>query len=222
MSSTSATSVDHVALGIARMPSQWATSANMLAMLRVYLARYNVLEGVFQDLLLKRSIDTANADDPTGTVGDQLDQLGAKVGQPRNGLTNADYRRYIRARIATNNSNGRIEDFIAIAMLIAGDPAAYVQVMPRTNSSVEVGVWGTPVNNSLANILIEFLRQAVDAGGRVLLLSSPTGGSPGNPGGSFMFGFGSGFGTSFDAAQPTLVAYGTTGVNGGHLADVRE
>lgn len=208
--------IDHVAAGLNRLPQQWRTSPNMIALLSVFLARYNDLEQAYQDLLLLRNIDTANADDPNGTVGAALDRLGRIAGQLRNGLTNTVYRRYIKARIKTNNSNGRFEDLITIAFLIVNDPAAIIRVTNTTNTTVIVEVTGAAVDNATADVAIGFLKVAVDGGVRLLLETHPV-----EPA-TFRFGVGAGFGTSGDAGQPTLTAYGTTGVTGGRMADIRE
>ncbi len=95
--STALARIGHLAAGLNRLPEQWRDKPHMIALLSVFLSRYDAIEAAFQDLLLLRSIDTANTDDPTGIVGAQLDLIGRKVGQPRNGLTNADFRRFIRA-----------------------------------------------------------------------------------------------------------------------------
>lgn len=208
--------VDHVALGLARLPFQWRDSANMIALFTIFLARYNILEQVCQRLLLLRSIDTANVDDPFGIIGAQLDQIGAKVGQIRNGLSNTDYRRYIRARIATNNSDGLRENLINIAVLIINDPAVYVQVTELYPAAVDVRILNIVTGDSLATVLVDFLRLAVKGGVRHTVTSTPA-----VPAASFMFGSGPGFGTSADAAQPTLHPYDPTGT-GGLMSDVRE
>lgn len=212
--------INHVAAGLARLPQQWRNSPHMIAMLAIFLARYNGLEAAYQDLLLLRSIDTANADDPDGFVGAQLDKIGAKVGQRRNGLSNDDYRRYCRAKIRANNSNGLIEDLIAIAVLVINDPVLYVQVIPQTVKAVQVTIFNIVVDDNLATILINFLRLAVAGGERLLMITTPDvraltftfNGIAGNQG----------FGTTADGNQPTLVPYGPTGASGGTLSDIRE
>lgn len=216
-SATNLAQIDHVALGMARLPWQWRGSTHMLALFAIFLARYNVLEQVCQRLLLLRSIDTANIDDPYGTTGAQLDQIGAKVGQERNGLNNQDYRRYIRARIATNNSDGLRENLINIAVLIINDPDAYIKVTELYPAGVDISIQNIATDDVLAGILINFLRGAAKAGVRLTLTSTPV-----LPGDTFTFGSGPGFGTSSDPEQPTITPYGTTGATGAKLADVRE
>lgn len=52
-----------------------------------------------------------------GAFGDLLTKLGAIVGEPRLGRTDADYRAGIRLKIRVNLSSGRATDIIAVAQL---------------------------------------------------------------------------------------------------------
>lgn len=216
--------IDHVAAGIARLPWRWRDKPHMIAMLTIFLKRYNDLEQAYQDLLLLRSLQTANADIPDSTTGAQLDRLGALVGQRRNGLINADYRRYISARIAANNSNGRIEDLIRVASLILNDTAAIVVVSTEAIATAVIEIAGVPIDDSLANILVEFLRVAVADGPSFLQITHPT-----DPGHTFTMGdalspgsdVDTGFGDATEVGQPALAPYHTAGVTGGQLSDGR-
>ncbi len=67
--------IDHKKLAISRLASQFTESTNLIAYIRALLVEADTLESVFQDILNKRFIDTAE--------GIQLDILGAIVGQPR-------------------------------------------------------------------------------------------------------------------------------------------
>src|SRR5690349_3946784 len=92
---------------------------NTEKLLAILATPFQSLENTLQDLLTKRSIDTAE--------GAQLDVIGKLVGQPRNGLDDDTYRRYCRARIATNRSNGTNENLITITDLIVYDDNAHYQ-----------------------------------------------------------------------------------------------
>ena len=127
----------------------------------------NDIENAFQQLLLQRTIDAA--------VGAQLDQLGKLVGQPRGGLTDDDYRRYIRARIATNTSSGKTEQLINIAVLIVNDITVNVQVVGWTIATVVVTLAANAVTTSVAQITYSFLVQAKEAGVRLILIYSIVG-----------------------------------------------
>ncbi len=122
------------------------------------------VENSLQDLLLNRSVSTA--------VGYQLDILGKIVGQVRQGLDDDTYRRYIRARITTNRSDGVIEDLITISDLVVFVDSATYQVDNQGAAAVVLRILGIATSEDLANVVIDFLNDAVSAGVRVILESS--------------------------------------------------
>ena len=61
-------------------------------------------------------------------TGEWLDRFGAIVGELRGGLADAQYRRFIQARIQINRSQGEHERLIRIAQLMTG--ASFIQVTP--------------------------------------------------------------------------------------------
>lgn len=67
--------INHKELAESRLATQFRDSTNLIAYIKALLVEANTLEQVFQDLLDKRWIDTAE--------GAQLDIIGAIVGQPR-------------------------------------------------------------------------------------------------------------------------------------------
>lgn len=58
-------------------------------------------------------------------TGDQLDKLGAVVGESRGARSDTDYRTAIRLRIRANRSKGRAEDLIDVARLAAVNSVPY-------------------------------------------------------------------------------------------------
>lgn len=122
---------------------------------------FQSLENMLQDLLTLRSIDTA--------TGAQLDVIGKIVGQARNGLNDDDYRRYCRARIATNKSDGTIQNVINITELIVYDDAGYYQIANQAYATVVVRIENIGITEALADILITFLKETVSAGVHVIL-----------------------------------------------------
>lgn len=51
-------------------------------------------------------------------IGDQLDKWGARVGEPREGLNDRNYRRFVNARILVNHSRGRWDEMIVLWRLL--------------------------------------------------------------------------------------------------------
>lgn len=100
---------DHEGEAEARLPFQFKDKPKFLALLSVLTTPFQSLEDALWSLFVV-TIDDA--------VGDALDKIGKIVGQPRTSLVDDTYRRYIKARIATNRSKGTIHDLIVIARLI--------------------------------------------------------------------------------------------------------
>lgn len=122
---------------------------------------FQSIELMLQQLLTERSIDTA--------VGAQLDIIGKIVGQPRNGLDDDTYRRYCRARIATNKSNGIVENLITVTDLIVYDDDGYYEIDTQGIATVVVKIQNITLTEELADVLISFLKDAVSGGVRVIL-----------------------------------------------------
>ena len=122
------------------------------------------LENALQQLLLQRTVDNA--------VGAQLDIIGRLVGQIRQGQDDDTYRRYIRARIATDNSTGKTEEFIAITQLILNDLTALINVETQNIATAVETISGIAVTTALAQIVHDFLMQAKAAGVKLYVVYS--------------------------------------------------
>lgn len=88
--------------------------------------------------------------------GIQIDKIGDRVGQKRNGMSDSDYKLAIRARVLTNRSTGSFSDLKRIALIFtdtfkveAGGGVAFV----------DVGI----MSDSRAALLFSFLNKAVAA-----------------------------------------------------------
>lgn len=119
------------------------------------------LENTWMALLTERRIDNA--------VGAQLDLLGKMVGQKREGRDDDIYRRFIRARIATNNSDGLVEDEIKVTKLVLDDESVYVHVRPVGTATIAVTLEDGVIDYAIAEIVYEFAQAAAGAGVRVLV-----------------------------------------------------
>lgn len=166
--------IDHVRTGLSRLCLQFRSSnpmeepeqrTNMEKLLACLLAPFDDLELALQQVLQLRSIYTAR--------GIYQDQIGKLVGQPRNGLGDDDYRRFLFARIKTNRSNGRRATLIQIAKLLLNDSAAHVVIENAGSANAVIRIDGGVVSNALAAILLDFLQTAAPAGVRVIFESSP-------------------------------------------------
>lgn len=155
---------DQVATALSRLPQQFRSSAqpNIEAFMRILAAPLQDVQRAALDVLLLRTIDTA--------VGAQLDWLGRVVGQPRDGVVDDElYRRYLRARIATNRSKGRFVDLIKIARLVVDEDSLRVVALNEGTATVRVRLADIAVASDVAAVLILFLREAKTAGVRLVL-----------------------------------------------------
>lgn len=158
--------VDHITQSLARLPEVLKGKTNVTAILTALIRPFQDLEDVFQDLLLLRGVLTA--------TGQALTNIGNLVGEPRNGNTDDDYRRHIRARIFTNRSSGTISELIRIARLVIYDTDAHIHLEKQQVGVVVLQIHphsGAGLSATMADIAINFLREAVSADGRIILES---------------------------------------------------
>jgi hypothetical protein len=123
------------------------------------------LEDAIYQLLTERQLNTA--------IGEQLEGIGEIVGQPRNGLSDDDYRRTLKARVSANNSEGRIEDLIKVTRGIVNDASLSINPEQQFPASVLVRVEGGLIAGATADLAIEFLRDTRSGGVQIQLHYTP-------------------------------------------------
>lgn len=161
------TAIDtHVDDALARFQQTLKDQPNLASFLTAVVAPVQDIEDALQQLLTERTVDTA--------VGDQLTDIGAIVGEPRSGLSDADYRPRVRARIMANRSRGIVEDLIRIARLVIDDDALTVKVQTWGIAAYDMTLGGVTVTGTLADALLAFLQDASGAGVRPILNYSPS------------------------------------------------
>ena len=173
---------DHVAAALGRLLEQFKNKPNIAALLSALAAPSQPIENALWQLLTQRALSTG--------IGAQLDAIGALVGQPRNGLVDADYARYIGARIAVNDSDGRVEDLITISRGVLNNAAAVIRVQPEGTATVIVRIHAIAVTLALGTILSGLLDAGVAGGVRLLLEASAS-----VPANTFTFDSGPGWDT---------------------------
>lgn len=181
---------DHATRAVERLGQQYR-KPKFEAFLRALIGPLQTVENTAWDVLTLRNVDTA--------IGVQLDTLGEIVGQPRNGMVDADYRRAIRARIAVNNSNGTIHDVITAAKLVIDNVLVKVVIIPQYPAALTVVASGAAVTTGVADIVIDFLRETVSAGVRILFEYSTVA-----PSAAFCFAGGPGLGFNEGAFASVL------------------
>lgn len=152
--------MDHVALARDRLCQQWRDKPNIVALLTLFAKRWNDVETAFWELLTLTDVYSA--------FGSTLDQIGKLVGQPRNGLLDDTYRRYILARILTNKSDGVLEDLIAIAYQIINDATVHIVTSQEGAATLRMATLNIAITDAIAAIVFDFLSQAVSGGVRIV------------------------------------------------------
>lgn len=154
----------HSDQAVDRLHGKHKGKANIESFLRILIDPIQDIETVLIQLDTERLIGTA--------IGEQLNVLGRVVGQLRDGLSNDDYRRFIRARIAANKSKGRWEDLIVVTRLILAVEAAVLVMSESDFMTVLMEVTEAVVSDALADILIGFMADTKSDVVRVLLTYS--------------------------------------------------
>lgn len=186
---------------LSRLPSQFRDKPRIAAIL---FALAEQLAGNEDDLW--RVLEGGYIDNATGH---DLDVLGQIVGQPRNGQLDDEYRRFIRARIKTNRSDGKIEQLLTIALLVLGGTAT-VELREYYPSAIEVEIDSVTVDPYI--LWKDFLHRAKGAAKTLQLIYSESANSA-----SLLFG------SFYDGVLPAENDPGSTwviGTGGGDVAGV--
>ncbi len=116
-----------MAKALARLVEQFKTKSGVNSLVSAIVQPLQGVDDGLYQLLTERWIDDA--------AGENLDTLGAIVGQAREGRDDDTYRVWIRARSVANRSNGHADDTLQILDLITPTadyaleetpPAAYI------------------------------------------------------------------------------------------------
>lgn len=114
---------------LGRLREQLKDKPRIEALINALANQLQHVEQQLWDLYVRRWIDDAEDND--------LANLGAIVGEPRNGSEDDTYRQYIRARIKVNRSDGRLGQLLEILALLLGSDAA-VQVRELYPAAMEI------------------------------------------------------------------------------------
>ena len=157
--------VEHVLQARARLIIQYETKPRVDALLCVYVDQIQLLEDALWQLQTLRTIDLGE--------GVQLDGIGEIVGQERQGLSDADYRPLLRARVRANRSSGTVPDLIAVACAaLDNPPPGSFKVEPLFPASFEIRITDpTPFDPEILNDLIQ---DATMAGVRAIVIVTYT------------------------------------------------
>jgi len=113
---------DVVENGLDKLLPQFRDKQNTLDLVSTYLEQVQDTEDLVFTVLGSRDLDVA--------LGRALDQIGAYVGESRQGRSDSVYRDAIRLRIIINNSAGTPNDIIQAGKLIISNNIIYSEVYP--------------------------------------------------------------------------------------------
>lgn len=140
--------------GKGRLLHQYKGKPKIEGVLDAFSFQFDDLEDAWFELLDERSLDTS--------IGQQLDNLGNIVGEPRDGRNDTDYRRAIQVRIRINNSSGTPEDLIDIAETATiGTDVRYFEHYP---ASYFISTDGTEIPNNIVQDFIDASPATVNIG----------------------------------------------------------
>lgn len=136
--------------------------SNTQTVIRILLGPAQELEATMMAVLTQRTVDNA--------VGAQLDVIGRRVGRARQGVTDDEiYRRYVRAQITANKSDGLIDDILTVVDLVVHDDAAVLVLKNQGAAAYAVEIGGVAITDAIAQVVIALVRKATSAGVRSLV-----------------------------------------------------
>lgn len=101
---------------------QFRDKSRFASLLSAFGSQIQDIEDALFQILSDTSIDSA--------AGMQLDGVGTIVGEERNGLSDADYRLRIKARVLANKSSGTIEDLLGICDVLGLTATTVLEPFP--------------------------------------------------------------------------------------------
>lgn len=157
---------DHTAQALNRLAEQFKGKPRIAALISSLTDRTQEFENVALDLYLQRWV--------TSATGVSLDNLGAIVGEARNGHADDEYRLWILARIQVNRSNGKGDEILTLLALLLQSDEGF-RVDPRYPAAFEVSIDELPTDLT-ADEIFQILSAARGAGvGMVMIYSLPPG-----------------------------------------------
>lgn len=124
--------LEHAVKGLKLLTDAFKSKPVIEAISKSFLNRADELELELWRLIWGWVLEHVDPDDPANIYnaeGQQLDDLGAIVGQPREGRDDPDYVAAIKLRVRINRSKGRSSDMVEIAALI-NVAMSYVEYFP--------------------------------------------------------------------------------------------
>ena len=153
--------VDHAKRALALLGSKVRSVEYVEEIVRALANEVQVLEDAIYDVAISRSVE--------GAYGAQLDLLGNLVGEPREGLTDILYRRFIAGAIQVRRSTGTGPQIIELVRTLTGSTDVRLINGGGAGYIVEYAVPVT-IGGSLRNRVKDRITRATAAGVGVQLV----------------------------------------------------
>jgi hypothetical protein len=155
--------------------SMFSDAENLQKLLDIVAQQIQDTEQTIFDLWFECLLSNSN--------GAQLDQYGRIVGQPRMGLSDADYRKTINVRIQVNRGKGEVTRLISAMTRLLGNTVHYQWVAPAFYSMSFISA--VPISGQWELFIQGIVLDLTPAGVGYELIEAPTG--------AFQFDSGPGF-----------------------------
>lgn len=155
---------DHVVNALARLPLQFTDKPNVRAVLTALVTPMQTIEDTIASIIVQRSVNVA--------AGVTLTMLGTLIGQDRLGITDDEiFRRYVRARIGANKSNGLPVSLYNVARLVLNDSRYKLVLRNEGTATARLAISSASIglDDAVAQVLGTMLEVAVAAGVRLVL-----------------------------------------------------
>ena len=158
---------DHAVRGLAILLSQFIDAPNLRAIAEILLDQVQELEDAIIEVRDDTTLDNS--------IGAQLDQWGKLLGVPRDGLTDAKYRKLVKVIIDAYRSGGNPQNITAVLSVLADDaPVEYTPLFPA-NFMLGIVTDTPPAADELARWLDLVLSMRPAGVGLGALAQIPTG-----------------------------------------------
>jgi hypothetical protein len=154
---------EHVAQGLSALIYD-LRQPKLQALATSYLTEVQELEDALWSLYLGTMVD--------GAIGASLDDIGALVGQAREGRADAIYRIWIRARVLGLRSSGRPGELTRIAHAVL-PPTLRVELVEEYPAALSIRLHGV-IDHALGAALSELLQLAKAQGVRLVVTYQTT------------------------------------------------
>jgi hypothetical protein len=159
---------DHETIMLDELLAWFRTKPKLRALVEGIADQVQELEESFRELREERLLSAA--------TGAQLDQYGRVVGEQRGALSDADFAKFIEARILTNTSEGDVDRLLAILRIIAGPLTAGtdVEYTPLYAAAFQMSVIrDVPLTATMAARIVAQMLDVTPAGVGVEIIEGP-------------------------------------------------